>query len=129
MAGQPKIYGQYICAIYGELLSEAAEVSWGNENADTDVTTILNDGWSGTTPAPGKLVCSVTIHDPVVGSIVAQLQDYERKREMVDWSMIQLGGGKTMKSKGVIRNVKGSSSVGSNAAITFEFHGTPSEFV
>lgn len=128
MAGNPKIYGQFIVAIYGEILSEAAEVTWGNENSDTDVTTIMSDSWAGTTPSPGKTMGSVTLHDPVVGSILEQLQDYEQKREMLPIDFIQLGGGKTMKTTGVIRNVKGSGAVGANASISFEVHGTVSKF-
>lgn len=121
-------YGAYVCSIFGAILSESSDTSWGNENADSDVNTQL-DGFKGVTPHGGKTMCSVTLFDPVSGSIVSTLQGYEKGRTIVDFSVLQIGGGKTMKTKGFIRNVKGSSAVGSNATITFDFHGPEADFV
>lgn len=121
-------YGQYLFSLFGAILSESSDVQWSRENADSDVIT-QSGGFVGVTPHGGKTMCSVTLFDPTSGSVLPKLQEYEDGSVECDAAVLQIGGGKTMKLKGFVRNVKGSSAVGSNAQITFDFHAKPASFV
>lgn len=120
-------YGAFLFSLFGAILSESAEVTFANENADSDVITQF--GFVGVTPHGGKTMASVTLFDPVNGSILSKLQEYEQQSVECDAGILQTGSGKTMKLKGWIRNVKGSSAAGSNASISFDFHAPSSAFV
>lgn len=120
-------YSRYTFALFGAILSESSEVNFQRQNADSDVIT-KDGGFVGVTPHGGKTMCNVTLFDPVSGSILSKLQEYEDGSVECDADIKQLGGGKTMKMKGYVRNVSGSDSVGANASISFEFHAKPASF-
>lgn len=127
MAGSLKLFGVYASYINGELLSMSTSVEFHNDNKDADVEVLLGD-YVGVTPAPKKLMASVTLHDPVGGTMLARLQSKENANEFVKFKIVDVGNGKTMDSEGNIRNVSGSVSVGQTADIKFDFVGLPAAF-
>ena len=124
MAGSLKLFGVYACYINGELLNMSTSVEFHNDNKDADVEVLLGD-YVGVTPAPKKLMASVTLHDPVGGTMLARLQAKENANEFVKIKFVDVGNGKAMDSEGNIRNVSGSVSVGQTADIKFDFVGLP----
>lgn len=127
MAGSLKLFGVYACYINGELLNMSTSVEFHNDNKDADVEVLLGD-YVGVTPAPKKLMASVTLHDPVGGTMLARLQAKENANEFVKIKFVDVGNGKAMDSEGNIRNVSGSVSVGQTADIKFDFVGLPAAF-
>lgn len=127
MAGQLGYYGQFFPYVSGKLLSEASSVDFGNENKDQDVETLVKD-FSGITPGSDKMMITVKLHEPTVGSDLATLQRLERDKEILPFALQQTGGGLKLNSQGFIRNVSGSSAVGANSESTCQFVGTPAIF-
>ena len=111
MAGSLKLFGVYACYINGELLNMSTSVEFHNDNKDADVEVLLGD-YVGVTPAPKKLMASVTLHDPVGGTMLSRLQAKENANEFVKIKFVDVGNGKAMDSEGNVRNVSGSVSVG-----------------
>lgn len=122
------LYGSFAVKINGALLSEASDVSWGTETADSPVMTQLG-GFTGKTPHGSVTRYSCTLFDPVSASIVSTLQGHQDSRAVVQLEVLQTSTGKVMKCDAFIENVKGSSSVGSNAQITFDGVGPECAFV
>jgi hypothetical protein len=120
-------YGQFLPYINGALIAEASSVDFGNENKDQDVETMVKN-FSGITPGSDKMMITVKLHEPTVGSDVDSLQTYELEKTIVSFALQQTGGGKKMSTSGFIRNVSGNSAVGANSEITFQFVGTPAKF-
>jgi hypothetical protein len=127
MASKLGYYGQFFPFLNGELLSESSSVDFGNENKDQDVETLVKN-FSGITPGSDKMMITVKLHEPTVGSSVAKLQELELSKEVVKFGLKQTGEGKQLTSEGYIRNVQGNSAVGANSEITFQFVGTPNSF-
>jgi hypothetical protein len=127
MAGSLKLFGVYACYINGELLNMSTSVEFHNDNKDADVEVLLGD-YVGVTPAPKKLMASVTLHDPVGGTMLSRLQAKENANEFVKIKFVDVGNGKAMDSEGNVRNVSGSVSVGQTADIKFDFVGLPAQF-
>jgi hypothetical protein len=127
MAGSLKLFGVYASYVNGELLSYSTSVEFHTDNKDADVEVLIGD-YVGVTPAPKKLMASVTVHDPVGGTLLSRLQAKENANEFIKMKFVDLGNGKTMDSEGNVRNVSGSVSVGQTADIKFDFVGLPAQF-
>lgn len=108
-------------------MSQSSSVDFGNENKDQDVETLVLN-FTGITPGSDKMMITVKLHEPTVGSNLARLQELELTKEIVKHGLKQTGEGKTLTSEGWIRNVQGNSAVGANSEITYQFVGTPSSF-
>lgn len=127
MAGSLKLFGNYAFYMNGELMFYANSIDLNTDNKDADVE-VLSGDYVGVTPAPKKMMISVTLHDPVGGTMLSRLQKKENANEFVIAKVVDTGNGKVMTSEGNVRNVSGSASVGNPAEIKFDFVGLPATF-
>lgn len=102
-------------------LADATSVSWKTDNKDVDIETIYK-GFAGTTPSPLKVTGSVSLMDPVSGSILGELRSRERARAVNTLTMTK-GSGETFQIPCYIRNVSTAGAVGDPAKIDFDFVG------
>lgn len=102
-------------------LADAASVSIKTDNSDADVKTLFK-GFAGTTPSPLTRSGSVSLFDPVSGSIYAELKARERARK-VNVLSLTTESGETEQIMCYIRNVSKASGVGDTAKIDFEIMG------
>jgi hypothetical protein len=127
MAGNLKLFGTIAPFVNGELLAYSASVEFHNDNKDADVEVLFGD-YVGVTPAPKKFMVSITLHDPVGGTILSRLQAKELANEFVKLRLVDIGNGKALESEGNVRNVGASVSIGQPNDIKFDFVGTPAAF-
>lgn len=119
-----KLYGLYVLFIEGALQSECTAVDTELASDDQEVLTITL-GLAGVSPAPDIRRITYSGVSPVEGEDF-DFEQAKLNRTVLSLKLQQVGSGKVIISKGIIRNVRRRGAVGETSTIEFEFVGTAS---